>query len=59
MYTLCERFVFVRVLVVHTIQDIHLTMQVMEFRDHQGVAQLMCGVHFSLILTKDGHVFTW
>ena len=30
-----------------------------QFGDHQGVAQLHCGVHFSLILTKDGSVYTW
>ena len=39
--------------------SVWVCVQVMEFSDHQGVVQLTCGVHFSLVLTKDGTVFTW
>ena len=37
----------------------NIPLKVMDFENHQGVAQLECGTQFSVLLTKDGKVFTW
>ena len=34
-----------------------LPVKVMEFA--AGIAQIECGIHFSVALTKDGKVYTW